>query len=384
MSTIGIHRIKDGVLTSADSATLQVTSQAGVVVIPAVAVPPTSAGVYSYSAPPLAAGNYTATWTFVVAGYTNDVVSRIFQVENAAAVANGITLAEIERAIAARIGPFDKMVAYGGSSTTAVVVRKLMSALVLGDYEDRYLLRRGVMNTGELIPGFIEDDRQRIVQDYTATLGRLTPDFGWTNAPATGELLELHYLEPEALREVALLGLSRCYFWDTLQIAATTYLSEINLTAIAPWITRPSQVKRVLHGRYAYHTSDVDWFEPYQMGGSVWLRTTVPNVGTLRVEALRPHSSFVNGEDSLVGPNYDSDILNVDREYAARSGHIAAWMLYTPKLTPVAVNGLAITMKQAADAFTVSSMTYVKTTSERIQNRFGVSDLLEYSQIGNG
>lgn len=383
MSTISIHRIQDGVLTSADSATLAVTNSIGATVIAAVAVPPTSAGVYSYTAPPLTAGTYTATWTFVRAGYTNDIVTRIFQVENAAAVANGITLAEIEQAIAARIGPYHKMIAYAGSSQSGATVRKLMSSIVMGDYEDLFLLRRGVMSTGELASGFNADDRQRIVSEYIAVSGRLAPDLSWTVAPAQGEVLELHYLDPENLREVALQGLRRCYFWDTLQVAATTYLSEINLTALAPWITRGSQIRRVQHGRYAYQTSNVDWFEAYQMGGDVWLRTTVPNIGTMRVSVLRPHFTFVNGEDSLVGPNHDSDILNIDREYAARAGHISAWMLQTPKLTPVAVQGLAITMKQAADAFTLSSMTYVKAEPERIQNRFGTSDLTDYGQIGN-
>lgn len=384
MSVLSIQRTKNGVLESADSATISVASQAGVIVIPPTAVTPTSAGVYSYDTPPLAAGNYTASWTFVVAGYTNDVVIRTFQVETTAAISDGITLAEIEQAIASRIGPYDKVVAHSSSSETAVVVSKLISTIDSGDYEDRYLLRRGFASTGEYIVGFTETDRQRSVAEYLSSIGRLSPDNAWTNAPEEGESLELHYLEPEALREVAREGLRRCYFWDTIEISSNTYLSDINVTLIAPWITRPSQIRRVQHGRYAYQTQNVLWFEPYQMGRSVWLRITVPNIGAIRIEALRPHFSFVNETYSAVGPNNDSDVLSVDREYAARAGHVAAWMMHTPRLTPVAVQGLAIPMAQAAAAFTVASMTYVKTTGERIQTRFGFSDLTDFGQIGNG
>src|SRR6186713_1330436 len=95
MSTIGIHRIVNGVLTSADTATLAVTNQAGVTVVPTVVVPPSAPGVYSYVAPPLTPGNYTAIWTFTVAGSTEDVVRRIFQVESATAALDGISLSQI-------------------------------------------------------------------------------------------------------------------------------------------------------------------------------------------------------------------------------------------------------------------------------------------------
>jgi hypothetical protein len=58
-------------------------------------------------------------------------------------------------------------------------------------------------------------------------------------------------------------------------------------------------------------------------------------------------------------------------------------MFATPKLTPIAAQGMAITMKQAADAFTISSMTYVKSESARIQNRFTGGALADLGQIGN-
>ena len=383
MSTIGIHRIVNGVLTSADTATLAVTNQAGVTVVPTVVVPPSAPGVYSYVAPPLTPGNYTAIWTFTVAGSTEDVVRRIFQVESATAALDGISLSQIEQAIAARIGPYERMTVYAGSSPTGVVVRKLMSGITLGDYEDRYLLRRGLMQDGALIPNHLESDRARIVQEYLPTSGRLTPDLAWTNAPVEGETIELHYLEPEMLREVALQGLQRCFFWDTIQVSSTAHLTDLNITATAPWITRPAQIRTVQQGRYPYYMENVDWFEVYQQGGDVSIRMGAVALGMVRISALRPHASYVNGELSLTGPNHDTDILNIEREYAARAGHISAWMLATPKLTPIAAQGMAITMKQAADAFTISSMTYVKSESARIQNRFTGGALADLGQIGN-
>lgn len=383
MTTVAIHRTQDGVLTSADSATVSITSQAGVVVLPTTTVVPVSAGVYSYTTTPLTPGNYTALWTFSVTGYPADQVSRVFQVETPVTVEEGLTLMEVERAIAARIGPYFKQIAGAGNSATGVVVNKLRTSLDIGDYESLFLLRRGVFSDGSLVPNFTEDDRHRIVASYTSIDGRLTPDRPWTLIPQIGEVIELHYFDPDDLREIALQGLRRCFFWDTLSTTQTSYIGTLNLTQIAPWIVDERYIRRVeaQSSGLNIHPQALDWFEPYREGGQVHVRTISPFRGTLNVELLRPHFTWVNDQDTPGGPNHDLDTLRVDREYAARAGHISAWMLQRPRMMPVAAQGLAISMEEAAKAFTVTSMKFAKTSGERIQHRFTRG--VDFTQVGN-
>jgi hypothetical protein len=384
MTTIAIHRTQDGVLTSATSATLTITNSAGTVVLASQPVTPFSAGIYSYTTTTLPAGTYTATWVFLVTGQPNDTVARIFQVETPVSSVRGVTLAEIERGIAARVGPYYRHRARSGSGPSSLLVSKLQSSVDAGDYEDLFLLRRARDSSDALIANFNTDDRQRIVASFTATSGLLVPDNAWTIAPVENEMVEFHYLDPDQqLREAAVAGLRRCFFEETLEITATTYLREVNLTSSAHWITRPGQIRRVQYGRQSFNPVKAPWFESFQQGSDVWVRTAIPNVGTVRVTALRPHFTFVNGEDSFVGPNHDDDVLAVDPLYAWRAGHISAWELFPSRLSPIAAQGLAVTMKAAADAFTLASMAYIRPEPEILQNKFGQDDVIDWLQVGN-
>lgn len=386
MSTLGINRLVDGVLTSADTATLGITNSLGVTVLVTTLVAPTSIGVYSYDVSDLVPGDYTATWTFSVTGLADDEVNRPFTIDSPVAITQGVTLAELERALARRLGPFHHLrTSDTGSSTDAVAIKKLRSSLTLGDFEEMYLLRRGVLNSGALVTNFAEDDRQRLVETYTPLTGVLEPDYPWEVAPLPNEMIELHALDPEEELRYALQdGLRRCYFWDTLTVSSTGYQREIDVTTLAPWLTRKEQIRRVQYGRAGYLPYSSPWFDTSQSGGSVLLQTTAPTVGNLRVHVLRPVSSLVNGELSMVGPDSDNDVLYVDREYALLAGHVQAWWNFPHRLADIAVAHRTADQKDVVSAFTNRSRTVVGNIPEFIQNRFDIGDGYQDDlQVGN-
>lgn len=384
MSTIGYHRTVDGVLTSADSATLTIENSAGTIIVNEVAVVPSSAGVYVYDVTAFQPGRYTATWTFVVAGFANDVVAVSFQIEGSVSGMRGVRLMTIEQGIARRVGPYAKFRAAPGATQSSVLIRRLLSNLDQGDWEGMYLLRRGLYADGSLVDNFNDDDRIRIVSTYTSAIGSLTPDYDWNIAPAENEEIELHTLDPEQeLRPAATNGLSRCYFYDTIQVATTTYLRDLDLTDIAPWITRPEQIRRVTHGRYNYLDMKAPFFHARQIGSTIWLQTAIPNLGTMDILALRPHSSYVNDEMSFSGPDHDLDILHVDLRYAVIAGHMSCWEEHAPRLQRAAARNYTATREDVANEFTTRSQAIVKQYPDVIQNQFGQADLWDNLQIGN-
>src|SRR5688500_736841 len=176
---ITIERRVAGVLTSADTALLRVTSESGTIWFSEATVVPTSAGIYSQTINDLPDGEYVARWTFEVAGVDDDVIYRTFQIDQPIHYREGVTLAEIERHFAPRIGPFEELEAAVGSTESKVLVSSIRSSLDLGDYEDLYILRRGRLATGNLITGFNDDDRERLVASYESATGGLTPDRDW-------------------------------------------------------------------------------------------------------------------------------------------------------------------------------------------------------------
>ena len=300
MSTLTMQRVTDGVLESADTARLSIMNTAGTLIVNNVTVAPTSAGVYVYDISSLTNGNYTAYWTFEVSGQQNDSVTQAFTVESPVSFPQGLMLMEIEQRVARRVGPYRKLRVKVGSTVNSLIVAKMQSRLNIGDYEEMYILRRGRKIDGSLVTNFNEDDRIRQIETYTATTGTFSPDRDWSVAPATDEEIELHSLEPDdELRDAVKLGLDECYFWDTVITSTTTYLREVNLTAIAPWITRPAQVRGVTYGRASYLDEKAPWFHAYQLGADVWLQSAVPTVGNMRIMALRPHSTFVTGKQAL-------------------------------------------------------------------------------------
>lgn len=385
MASIGMNRFADGVLTSADTAILQIVDSTGVSVVGPITVVATSAGIYSYDVSTLVVGAYTATWQFTDTGQADEFVSRPFSIDSPTVTYQGVTLMSLERAVARAVGPFHLLSATSTLSTiNQAIITKLKSSMDIGDYEDLFMLRRGLYRQGGLVTNFATSDRQRIVDTYDHTLGALEPDAAWTIAPAETEAIELHTLDPEEeLREAVIEGLSRCYFWDTAQISTPINQREVNLTALVPWITRKEQVRLVEYGRVSYLPNRPVWFDTYQSGPNIILQTTVPNVGSLRVHALRAHSTLVNGEYSGSGPDSDLDLLNVDKRFARLAGHLACWENYPDKLADLAVAGRRPSQQDVADAFTRRSMAIAQAFPEFVQNRFREEDNLENLQIGN-
>lgn len=388
---VSIERRIDGTLTSADSATLRVTNSLGTIIVNDIVVPPTSAGVYTYTAPTLTNGDYSARWTFVVASQADDVVYRTFSVDQPVSFRSGVTLADIERHFAPRVGPFEELVAGAGSTTNGLSVSDLQSSLDLGDYEDLYILRRGRMTDGSLIAGFVADDRQRLISTYTASSGLLVPDRAWTVAPIAEEKIELHYLKPSSeLRKAVLQGLRRCYFWDTALISTigasfTNGRTTVNLTTSLPWVNRSHLVKQVQYGTGSSMPGRVAWWRVYRQGAGIYLESAPAGPGSFYIQALRPAISLVNGAVSYTGPDDDDDVLDIDLDYAAASAHISAWMLFPHRLFPISNVGMRVNIESAAAAFTMESMKVVEGIPEYPMVNFGSSDpLMEMPLVGNG
>lgn len=387
---VSIERRVDGVLTSADTATLRVTSIGGTIWVNDEVVAPTSAGIYSYTTPGLPDGEFVARWTFAVAGLDDDVIYRTFQVDQPVQYHTGVTLAEIERHVAPRIGPYEELIALPTSTQTTLFVSQLISSLDLGEYEDLYILRRGRFENGNFVSPFSDDDRERLVASYESATGGLNPDRDWTYAPVEGEMIELHVLKPSSeLRKIVLQGLRRCYFWDTAVVstteaALTSGNTRTNLTALVPWLTRPNQLKNIQFGTTVGLPSRVMWWDADRQGANVNLSMLGLGAGSLYIHALRPHITYVNGEMSYRGPDDDDDILHVDLDYAAAAAHAAAWQLVPHRLFPISNVGMRISMEAAAAEFTRESMRVVEQMPEFIRVRFGSEDrLMEMPQVGN-
>jgi hypothetical protein len=380
---ISILRSLDGVLTSADTAYLSVYDSTGSLFYGPAEVPPSSEGTYAQDMGFLTPGNYTAEWTFEVAGDSDTVVHRPFVVDGPATVYQGITLADIERGLAARTGPYRQLRCDANSSSIGVSAPKLRSTLALGENEDLYVLRRGVLNTGQLVPNFVPDDRIRIVDVYTPTVGLLTVDRAYSLTPIEDEMIELMAFDPdEELRPAVLEGLTRCYFWDSIDVTQTSRTGAINLTSLASWLTGRGQVAGVESALpYAITPMQpVQGYKLYPSGQSIYLDNPRAFLQTLRIRALRPVHTLVNERVSLVGPNDDWDILHVDKEYAVRAGHVALWIRKPELLTSLAAQGNGIPLSMAATAFTIRSQTMVDREPEFVRPTWGTTSL---DQIGN-
>lgn len=383
MAIISILRSLDGVLTSAEVAELLLYNSAGTLVYGPTVVAPSAAGTYSVDTDFLTPGNYTAVWEFQQTGEDDVIVRRPFVVDGPAEVYAGVTLAEIEQALAARTGPYRRLRCDDGSSTTTVSIPRLRSSLTLGDNEDLYVLRRGILSTGELVTNFVEDDRVRMVDTYTPVLGLLSVDRAYTVTPVENEWIELMAFNPdEELRPAVLEGLERCYFWDSIDISGTNRLTSINLTTLAPWLKGRGQVGGV---EFALVNSiipmqPVQGYKLYPQGSSLYLDAPRGSVGTYRIRALRPVSTYVNEQLSRTGPNDDWDIVQVDKEYAVRAGHVSLWIRKPELLTSLAAQGLGIPLSMAATAFTIRSQTMVDREPEFIRPIWGPNVL---DQIGN-
>jgi hypothetical protein len=384
MTVIAIQRIRDGVAASADTATLEIEDSTGATVFGPATIAAVTAGNYSYDTAALAAGNYTATWVFTTAGDPTDTVVRPFTVDAISESTSGITLMQLERLVARRIGPYRRLRCGAGGSASSIYVPRLRSTLDLGANEDLFILRRGLTYGDLLVANAVADDRIRQVDTYTASTGILVPDRTYTTPTMDGEAVELHVLDPDdELRPAVIDGLKRCFFWDTVSISVTgSGIYNVNLTSAVPWLTQPHHVNSVSlsYPSQLLPPTRLGWWEPYRDGGDVRIRTKGGAVGTISVVVLRPVFSLVNGATSLTGPDNDLDEIQVDPDYAAWAGALECWKNHPETLQPLAAQNMRPSRQDAAAEFSKKSMSIVQQMPEKISVDFGSADIV---QIGN-
>lgn len=294
---------------------------------------------------------------------------------------DAVTLAAIERALGARVGPFADLVVEQGLVPTELQVAALRSTAELGGWENLFALRRGVSapgtsTPGEPLPEFDVRDRVRMVKTYTPSSGSLELDRDYAQQGQPGERLELHVLHPEwELRPAVLAGLERCFLFDRIPLVPVdSTAAPCDLTAAYPWLTDPSAVWGVEwtslapstepdgtnglsvangNGLYANGNGAVGvlpeaaWaplqgWDCVERGGGVFLAlpggygAPWPSAG-VRVVVRRPAWTVVNGLDWQPGHVWqDDDVLEVPLPYAAAAALVEAWRLARPRLTPLA------------------------------------------------
>ena len=279
----------------------------------------------------------------------------------------GLTLADIEREVARRVGPFYQLPMDRQLPSTAQFDRAYVPGLRSTVEQDLvtnlWLLRRGVDSDGNVVPVALED-RQRTVANYDPQQGLVEVDRPWSVQPAAGEVCEFHHLDPlQELRPAVLGGLRRCWFEDRFSLGQG-YVYEVDLTAALPWLNNQRDVLSVQAGPFPSNglnggPSELP-FETFVQGGNVCVRLNGgsygPYYGGVLVTLRRSHCFFVNGIDAPDGPIYDDDVLEVDLDYAASAGHIEAWHTRPAKLQAAAVGGLQATQAMAALEFTRQSL----------------------------
>lgn len=273
-----------------------------------------------------------------------------------------VTLADIERATARRVGPFYLAFADRQQPSTAnletVLVPTLRSNIEQDIAPNLWLLRRGLDYQGNILP--ISDfDRQRSVSTIEPDRGAVTVDRPWQLPPQSGEVLEFHHLDPTLeLREAVRAGLRRCLFEDTYNLGYG-YFCEADLTSALPWLDDLNMVKRVQAGGWAGLCStpqDIP-FAAFGRCGHVWIRIGGAGgmgsfYGGVLVTVHRPAFGWVNGTDTCAGPLEDEDTLNVDLDYAAAAAHIEAWHNFPARMFAAAAGGTQATREQAAYEYT--------------------------------
>lgn len=388
MTTIAITRTKNGLPASAEAAYITLRDQPGNVLVDGELVDPYSPGYYAYQINTLGPGNYTVVWRFLIHGFEDDIITRSFTLDAPLALTDGITLMRIEQSVARRIGPYRKVTATLGSTILHLSSTVLKSRVTLGSYEDQYMLRRGITESGALIPSYDPDNRVRLVALYEPENGYLYNDREWSNAPDINlkEMVEIMYLDPDTeLRPNVQDGLKRCFFWDTLWLQQTETAGAWNLTAAAPWLVSPSQINQVSSG---YANSSLrpmpeHWWRIYRKGKDLylWVGSMTASAG-LMLDVLRPAYSLVNEENSFTGPNDDQDMVYVPLEYATWAGVIELWKNQPERLQPLIHEQLRADLKAAAAEFTKQSLIVANQFPDQIHLNFGQSDLASL-QIGN-
>jgi hypothetical protein len=277
------------------------------------------------------------------------------------------SLAQIEVALARRVGPFWYLIADTQSPSTAtpsyVIVPSLQSTIDQDLVTQLYLLRRGVLGDGTPTPQPIPVyDRVRQVYTVDAGSGRLTPDRPWQISPYPNEQFEAHHLHPDLeLFPAVQAGLRRCFFEDRVQLDPGYYY-EFDVTALLPYVTDQQQIRRCQVGPWPSGWPGW-WRGPLELpfatfgdGGHVWLRISGsvywgPFWGGVLLTLHRNHFGWVNNQDTLTGPLADSDILDCDLDWAAAAAHIEAWLRFPARLQAAAAGGIQASQQVAAAEF---------------------------------
>jgi hypothetical protein len=277
------------------------------------------------------------------------------------------SLAQIEVAVARRLGPFSYLYADPQSPTSAtpsyVIIPNLQSTIDQDLVTNLYLLRRGVLSSGAATPAPIPSyDRVRSLYSVDASNGRLQPDRPWQVSPYAGEQFEVHHLHPDLELNVAVLaGLRRCFFEDRVQLDPGYYY-EFDVTALLPYVTDQQQIRRAQVGPWPSGWPGW-WRGPLELpfatfgdGAHVWLRISGsvywgPFWGGVLLTLHRDHFGWVNGQDQPNGPTSDTDVLSCAIDWAAAAGHVEAWVRFPARLQAAAATGLQATKQEAAAEF---------------------------------
>jgi len=279
-----------------------------------------------------------------------------------------VTLADIEREVARRTGPF--FMAYQdtgvptSSTATSALMPSLKSNALLGGPENLWLVRRGKFVDPEQTPIDVDPlDRERMVQTFDSNAGRVIVDRNWRNPMAPGEVAEFMHLHPsQELRPAVLAGLRRCFFEDRGRVYMNSS-SGIDLTALLPWLTNGDQILRA-RGGWQGTGPDLPFEAVHQAGHVLLIGVNV--AGGSWVSAMRPHFSWVNGMDSTTGPQDDDDTLAIDLDYAASAGHIEAWHLFPSRMFAAAAGNLQASQEMAAREFSRQAMIWAPQTPRGI------------------
>lgn len=329
-----------------------------------------------------------------------------------------ITLADVEREVASRLGPYWAFEATGGSSES-VAVATLRSTGEVGGYEGLYLLRRDAIRP---------NDRVRTVDVFDGPAGALRVDFPYEDTPVAGEPIELHHLHPDLqLFADIQAALRRCYLLDVLSVIpppdpsasqtqaprATIYAVPVNgngngwvvtngngannpgypppssnavlssmagvtdrsslpgqpaaivdLTAQAFWLTDTRQILAVTSGGLVlpacgrYGDPSGDGWTCFSARGRVYLGIPAGvSLDAITVRAYRDAFGLVNGVDTPGGPQADDDELAVPNEYVCAFAHIEAWRRHRDRLEASASEGrFASQVEASAEATRVASI----------------------------
>jgi hypothetical protein len=271
-----------------------------------------------------------------------------------------ITLAQLEQEVARRTGPFFQAAQDSGvptsSTATSAIMPRLKSNALLGGPENLWLVRRGLLADGT--PTAVDPaDRERMIQTFDASAGRVIVDANWRNPMTPNELADFTHLHPsQELRVAVLAGLRRCFLEDVEEVDPNLQYGPIDVTAQLPWVTDPRQVLGVQYGWLqpcGTAPFDVTMQQGHVLLGGAWGNAAATSVW---VTFRRPAWSIVNDLDSTTGPTDDEDELMVDLDYAASAGHIEAWHLFPSRMFAAAAGNLQATQEMAAREFTRQAM----------------------------